>query len=34
NPEQFLFGFLAAIAIFVIGFSIFRKHEQSLVDAI
>ncbi|CAM3053601.1 TPA: ABC transporter permease [Legionella pneumophila] len=34
NPEQFLFGFLAAIAVFVIGFSIFRKHEQSLVDAI
>lgn len=34
NLEQFSFGFLAAITVFVIGFNIFRKHEQSLVDAI
>ncbi|HAT8325409.1 TPA: ABC transporter [Legionella pneumophila] len=34
NPEQFVFGFSAAILIFIFGFNIFRKHEQSLVDAL
>ncbi|WED41892.1 ABC transporter permease [Legionella cardiaca] len=34
NPEQFVFGFSAAILIFVIGFTFFRKHEQSIVDAL
>lgn len=34
NPESVLFGFFAAAAIFIIGFTFFRNHEQSIVDAI
>lgn len=34
NPEQFVFGFSAAILIFALGFMFFRKNEQSIVDAL
>lgn len=34
NLEQFVFGFMAAALIFLLGVKTFRKHEQSLVDAI
>lgn len=34
NAEQFIFGFAAALAVFIVGFNSFRKHEQSIVDAI
>lgn len=32
--HQFSFGVVAAVIIFILGFSFFRKHEQSLVDAL
>ncbi len=32
--EQFSFGLIAAVTVFILGFCFFRKHEQSLVDAI
>lgn len=34
NPEQFAFGFIAAVLVFILGFKTFRKHEQSIVDSI
>lgn len=34
SPEQCIFGFVAAALVFGIGFNIFRKNEQSIVDAI
>lgn len=32
--ESVIFGMVAALGIFMIGFTYFRKHEQSIVDAI
>ena len=34
NLEQFIFGFIAALLVFIIGFNSFRKNEQTLVDAL
>ena len=32
--EQFLFGFIAALVVFILGFNTFRKNEQTIVDSI
>lgn len=32
--EQFVFGFIAALLVFICGFTHFRRHEQTLVDSI